>query len=621
MANSGYTDVAATSQDTLRFSWSVSSQSIADNTSTVSWEMRLIASSHGYIDSSYNKNWSVTIAGLSYSGTNKINIGNNQEKVLASGTTVISHGADGNKSFTYYFSQQFNIYWSGNLIRNVDGSGSGSLPTIARATTPSLSPSSQVMGNSITINLPRASSSFTHTVQYIFGSASGTIATGVGTSTSWTIPTSLASQIPNATGGYGTIRCITYNGSTQIGSKDVSFYASVPGSSVPTISKITISDTQTHIANTFGALVQGKSTMKVTTSATGVSGSTITSCQVSYQGKSYSGTSVTIPVTGSGNQDVNVTITDSRGRTATSTKSISILPYTSPTISQFTIARCNDSGVLDDDGTNAKVSMNFSISSCNNKNLKSHKVEYVLSTSSTGWKTAFSGSVYSYNSSQIITGNLFNTDYAYSIRLTISDYFTSVTSIIELPTAFTLIDLHQTGKGMAFGKVAAKEGLENALETWHTEPIHFQDQILLSGIFGNETSLIDFLMPIGTIKEFSKNINPNQLYPGTTWTQIKGRVLVGVDESDNDFKTVGATGGEKTHKLTSDEMPSHRHAWRGVNATALPEEQYGHYPFTIYEDYAANWQGGTEFIEPEGNDQPHNNMPPYKVVYIWERTK
>ena len=265
MANEGYTDIAATTQDTLRFSWRVVSQSTENNTTTLAWEMLLIAAAQGYIQSSYSKDWSVTVAGKTYSGTNKVSIGNNSQKVLASGTTEISHNADGTKSFSYYFSQQFNIYWTGKLVRTVDGSGSGTLPNIARATAPVLSPASQVMGSAISISLPRASEAFTHTLQYFFGSASGTIASGAAASASWTVPASLAAQLPGAASGTGTIRCITYNGASQVGTRDVSFTASVPSSLVPSISSVAVTDTQSAVASAFGAFVQGKSTLKVVT--------------------------------------------------------------------------------------------------------------------------------------------------------------------------------------------------------------------------------------------------------------------------------------------------------------------------------------------------------------------
>ena len=133
MASSGYKSVSATTWDTLKFSWEIASQSIANNTSTVNWKMELIASTYGRIDAGGESNWSITVNGTNYSGKKNIAISNNSSKILASGSTTISHSADGSKSFNYSFSQVFNITFDGDFIGTVSGSGSGTLDTIPRA--------------------------------------------------------------------------------------------------------------------------------------------------------------------------------------------------------------------------------------------------------------------------------------------------------------------------------------------------------------------------------------------------------------------------------------------------------------------------------------------------------
>ena len=105
-------DVWVSNQITLRFNWSQSSQSIANNNSVVSWSLQLIASG-GSISSSASKSWSVTVNGSNYSGTNTVGVSNGQTKTLASGSTTIAHNADGTKSFSFSFSQQFDINYSG----------------------------------------------------------------------------------------------------------------------------------------------------------------------------------------------------------------------------------------------------------------------------------------------------------------------------------------------------------------------------------------------------------------------------------------------------------------------------------------------------------------------------
>ena len=137
---SGSTSVSVTSWDTLKFSWWENSQSITDNYTVIGWKMELVAGSSGRIDSSASKTWSVTVNGTTYSGTNTIGISNNSTKTLASGTTTIYHGSDGKKTFSYSFTQQIKITFSGTYISSKSGSGSGTLTAIPRKATVTSAP-------------------------------------------------------------------------------------------------------------------------------------------------------------------------------------------------------------------------------------------------------------------------------------------------------------------------------------------------------------------------------------------------------------------------------------------------------------------------------------------------
>lgn len=139
MALNGKINVVVTSQDTLEFSWAAT-QSIEKNQSTVSWILKLIAGSAGYIQSSASKKWSVTVNGTTYSGTNTIGINNNATKILASGSTVITHNSDGSKIISYSFSQEIAINWGNTYIGTKTGSGTGTLDTIPRQAIVSTAP-------------------------------------------------------------------------------------------------------------------------------------------------------------------------------------------------------------------------------------------------------------------------------------------------------------------------------------------------------------------------------------------------------------------------------------------------------------------------------------------------
>ena len=439
----------STTNDKIKYKITITqnSQSVANNTSNVTVSVRVYRTNTGYTTYGTGTVY-CTINGTQY--TDSIT---SSDKITSSGIVIfsktlnISHSADGTKT----------LATSARITHDQFSSSSQSysqkLTTIPRATTPTLSASSVNMGASITINMPRASSSFEHTLTYKFGSATGTIGSELGTSKAWTVPLSLASQIPNGTSGTCTITCKTYNGSTLIGTKTVSFTAKVPSSVVPSVSSLTVAEAESGLAAKFGAYVQNKSKLKVTINASGSYSSTIKSYKTTIAGKSYSGNSFTSgTLTSSGTVTISTTVTDSRGRTATKSSTVSVLAYTAPKISTFTTQRANGLGAADDEGTMALARIKFSISSVGDKNTKSYVVEYKVKASDT-WEEAASGSVYSYDSNMLLNINL-DTDTSYDLRLSVTDHFGTVVALAEVATAFTLMDFNSSGKGIAFGKVS-----------------------------------------------------------------------------------------------------------------------------------------------------------------------
>jgi hypothetical protein len=400
--------------------------------------------------------------------------------------------------------------------------------------------------------MPRASSSFDHTLTYKFGSATGTIGGDLGTSKAWTVPLSLASQIPNGTSGSCTITCKTYNGSTLIGTKTVSFTAKVPSSVVPTISSVAVADTNSAYAAQFGSLVQGKSKAKFTITASGAYSSTIKTYKTVIEGKSYGGATPTTSVlSGSGNVTATITVTDSRGRTASTTKTFYLIPYSAPSITSFEAVRTDAEGVESYEGTNAKVAVQFTIASASSKNTSSYKVEY-KKQSDTTWTALDNGTGYTLNTS-IITGAVFDGNSAYDIKLTVSDYFATITRTAYLPTAFTLIDWHSSGRGMSFGKVSEKEGLEFALPTFFS---HAETPSSMTYLQGGE-DLDDILEP-------GFYAIPTSAVSGTLlnkpWTSTATGGLVVLREGD------GLGKCQIAHKLSKDdsgiyERSYYQNAW------------------------------------------------------------
>ena len=455
MATSGSTTVKATNYDSVRFSWATSSQSVANNYSVINWRLELISVTNGQIISSASKAWSVTVNGTTYSGTNNIAIGDNQTITLASGSTTISHNSDGTKSFSYSFSQAFNITFGGASIGTISGSGTGVLNTIPRAST--LTIPSIAIGSEGTLTINRASSSFTHTIDVKIGSYSKTLATKTtATSVKYTPPLDWCNAIPNAISGLATYTITTYNGSTSLGSKVYTAPLTVPASVVPTFVDVTHSEGVSELDTTFSSYIVNQSRVKFKITSSGVYGSSIKSAVTTFNGSTFTGGEFTSDVIKSSSLKAVVTITDSRGRTNTREVNITALNYSIPEITTLTVDRANSNGTLNDEGTSLLIKYGFKISSLNSENAKSFSLQ-VKKTSETTYTTVASGNVYERSTSIVVSNNI-TADDSYNIRLKLTDSFhdesKAITKEIEAPTAFTLIDYHESGRGMSFGKVA-----------------------------------------------------------------------------------------------------------------------------------------------------------------------
>lgn len=112
---------------------------------------------------------------------------------------------------------------------------------------------------------------------------------------------------------------------------------------------------------------------------------------------------------------------------------------------------------------------------------------------------------------------------------------------------------------------------------------------------------------VGDILHTANAASPSDRWPGTEWAAIT-TFLLGASAAHK----AGTTGGEETHTLTVDEMPKHEHKSKGyTNGPELGGD---------YHHLIANGQSTEYGVLPAGGGQPHNNMPPYTTVYIWQRT-
>ena len=316
------------------------------------------------------------------------------------------------------------------------------------ATQPSLSAATVEMGKAVTINTPAVNNAYRHTLRYAFGGASGTIATGIASSVSWTPPVSLANQIPSATAGSGTIYCDTYSGSTLLGTKSVSITLTVPGSVVPSAG--TLSAALAEDTSGTGLYVKGMGKAKLTLSgASGAYGSSITSYTITGGGwTATNGALTTGTLASAGNITFTATVTDSRGRKASTTRTISVIDYTKPGVAVCDVYRCDADGNRKKAGTYFAVEINASYSAITGNTL-SITARYKKQSES-NYGTA--ANVTNNGKTVIGSGNI-GASTTYDVLVTVADKYNSL-SIQRTLSTKSVLQSFKRSAGAAIGKVA-----------------------------------------------------------------------------------------------------------------------------------------------------------------------
>lgn len=453
MAASGSFNTTAYSGRYLKFSWTETSQSTANNTTTISWNLKGAGGGNVWYNAG---NFKVVIAGETvYSSSTRIQLSDGT--TVASGTYTFKHNSDGTKSFTA--SAEAGIY---AVAVNCSGSGTFTLDVIARASQPSCvtyphhTQNVGSFGDTISIHMNRNSSSFTHTVRYQFGSASGTIATGVTNGTTWTIPLSLMDLIPTVTSGSGTIFVDTYNGSAKIGTKSCGFTATVPTSVKPGCT-FTLEDVN-GIDKIYGSPVKGLSRIKITVSATLAYSSPIASYAISANGVNYHTSAATTGLLKtSGKSRVTATVTDKRGRTGSASYDMNVQDYAPPAVTSLSVMRCNSDGTANDKGEYVKVTFSASVSSLSSKNNATYKLLYKKSQETSYATVSLSELVNNYAVSNYEYIFAADGSSSYDVQISVADRHNTGTRSTSASTAFTLINFHPQGNALRFGGVAEEE--------------------------------------------------------------------------------------------------------------------------------------------------------------------
>lgn len=309
----------------------------ANNRSYVSVAISIFCSS-GY-------SFTTDSSGSGLTGTTDTSFGrrtySDGETTLASGGFWVAHNDNGEAAAHIF-------YWGSTTFGN-GCSGDFWLPltTIARASQPSINtyPNNSpniTAGTACMIHMNKKAN-YTHKVSYWFGNRKGTIATGVVDNCSWTPPTSLLDQIPNAQTGAGTITVETYNGNTKIGDGSCGFTLHLPSDASPSAGELIITENNANVKSKGTDItVQQISNKTVKVTATPKYYASISSVTLNGANMTLNNGEYTVTVGNLNDGKFTVKVKDSRGLTASKAIDQKFYSYSRPQITGASLKRVSE---------------------------------------------------------------------------------------------------------------------------------------------------------------------------------------------------------------------------------------------------------------------------------------
>ena len=450
------------------------SQSVASNTSSVTVAVKLTTTEDSY--NLIGAPSSITLGGNA-SGTTSFTskFGKRQTTTVYSRTLTVSHNADGTARVTASATVQ-----TGTYVGTITASTSRTLSTIPRASSVSVALQAGKalarVGDTVTINVARKSSGFTHTLRYVFGTRQSGITSEVGTSYEWTIPSVLTSYMTSSSSQICTIYCDTYSGSTKIGTTSTTLRIYIPVDANPTITAYDYEVDEGYLES-FGVLLAGKrNTLTATMSASGYQGSTIETYRVelvmadgtklgtwesSSAPTSSSPAELPLDLAMSGSGYVRFTAIDSRGRQATRSVSTTVERCYLPRVTVTAYRYDASAGAESDESTTIRIEVSGWTSDVGGEG-----ANFGLVTVSIREKGA---------SSWTVLSNAVNRGTAWSFALTTSNRGTSseyeveasVTDVVGATTTATayvgtakpVLDFRRGGGGLGIFAVADRDAV------------------------------------------------------------------------------------------------------------------------------------------------------------------
>lgn len=140
---------------------------------------------------------------------------------------------------------------------------------------------------------------------------------------------------------------------------------------------------------------------------------------------------------------------------------------------------------------------------------------------------------------------------------------------------------------------------------------------LASGVSGqlavaNATDVLKAVYPVGIVITLGVSTNPATLFGFGTWTAIAGKVIVGLNGAETEFDTLDETGGAKTVTLDVTQIPPHAHTIQTYSEGGTPDIYVG--------GDSSSTPAATPSTSSVGGGLSHNNLQPYIVKYVWQRT-
>lgn len=477
---------------------------IATNTGSVSASL-FLRTFTGYKTYSNDSDFSITINGNKVTYNNhyfEVGPGTGWEEVAFFNVTSVPHNADGTKSITISATGSM----AGTSMSSISCSGTAVLYAIPRASA-ILSPTSltsvPVDGtNQVSISLDRKVSTYTHTVRLYVGESYAAATykheiTGVGTTASYTIPTTWRLAMPTTTSATVNIDVLTFSGATQIGSTvNGTFTITVPASIVPDVGagNVTLAPVQAAAISGFETYVQGYSGVGATFSPTGwdsyeaaITGYYIQIGSVRTSTSPYQ----TAVINTSGTVPVTVGVTDARGRTGTYTTNITVYPYSKPSFSVAAAFRCDALGAASESGGYISSTQTALFSSCGGENSIVYlRGRYKSTASETygSWETLT-------NSATTIVGGALTSTASYDYQLYVEDATgpdNASTITFVIPTALVPFNIKAGNNGVAFGKYAETNDLLESAWDFIAPNVEAEDNVTAGGaVSGNTLNATD----------------------------------------------------------------------------------------------------------------------------------